>query len=621
MTVAALKKSFVRERLAPEIAGQLFDRKPAEQARDVDARTRFRLFGQDNWHVVLASLCINLLGLALPLAIYQVYDRILPNNASNTLTALIVGLTVVTLFDGLLRIARSVTIAWQGSRFEHAVGCEAVERLTAAAPEEIKSKPVGRRLEGFQAIDTLREFYGGAALMNFLEIPFVVIFLAMVFLIGGPLGFVPLGLFILCGAFAFLLGRKLKAQISKRHDIDMLRFNFILEVLNGLQNVKTQAQEALMSRRYERLQATASASGYNLVRTSAWSQACGAFFSYFVLFSTAATGSLMVLDGALSQGGLAACSLLAGRAVQPFLRSMAFWAQYQGIRVAKEELADLMNSEPEVKATAPKRLDLSGRIEFRDVCIAFKDREILRDANVIIEPGETILLEAPTGGGKSCVLNLCNGFLAPTSGSIRLDGVDLQEQDLANVRRQVAFLTEKSVLFHGTILDNLTLFDPQHNLDRAMELVVQLGLDRAVARLPNGFATEVGDDLSELLPSGIRQQIGIVRALSPRPKIILFDQANGGLDMESDKRLLATMRRLQSEATIIMATHRPSYFDLADRKIWIEGGRLFDTAAAPRAVLDKIRMGGAGLKVAPASARETRRGAPANPPAGGGGAA
>lgn len=599
MSVAALKKSYVRERLAPDIATIVASRGQADGKPEFSDVFTFKLFGQHNYHVVLASLGINLLGLALPLAIYQIYERILPNAAMDTLTALIVGLALITLVDGLLRVARSYAVAWQGSRFEHGVGCEAVDRLAASSPNDIGSRPVGRHLEGFQAIDALREFYGGAGLTNFLEIPFVVIFLAMVFLIGGALGFVPLGLFILCGVLAYLLGERLKAQIGRRHDVDMQRFNFILEVLNGLQQVKSQALEALMLRRYERLQDAASSAGYDLVRSAAWSQACGAFFGYFVLFATASTGALLVLDGGLSQGGLAACSLLAGRAVQPFLRSMAFWAQYQSIRVAKRQLSDLLASAPETPPAAGRQMTLSGRIAFRDVAVAFKDRDIVRGANLSIEPGETVLLEGATGSGKSCILNLCNGFLKPTAGSVLLDGVDLGEQDMSNVRRQVAFLTEKAVLFRGSVLDNLTLFDPHRHLDRAMELVVDLGLDRALSRLPHGFATEVGDDLTELLPLGVRQQIGIVRALARRPKIVLFDQANAGLDMDSDQRLLGLLRKLQGETTILLVTHRPSYIELADRKVWIEGGRLFDTAAAPPQVLETIRVRSAGLKIAP----------------------
>ncbi len=611
MTVAALKRSYVHDRLQPEIARVLASRRLDEPAPNFTQIKSLNLFGWWNPSIVLASLGINLLGLALPLSIFQIYERIVPNSATDTLIALVGGLVVIAVLDGLLRAARSYAIAWQGSRFEHAVGCRAIDCLARTSPSEYKARPVGRHLEALQAIDTLRDFYGGAGLINFLEIPFVLIFLAMIFLIGGSLGFVPVVLFLACGGLAVLLGNRLKSLVTQRNDVDMHRFNFILEVLNGLQHVKSQALEALMLRRYERLQAGAATVGDELVRAAALSQACGAFFSYFVLFSTAATGALMVLDGSLSQGGLAACSLLAGRAVQPFLRSMAFWAQYQTIRVAKQNLEHLLDYPAETSLPAAATEQLTGQLRFENVSVAYSDRVIFKAVNIRIDAGETILLRGATGGGKSTFLELCNGLTAPSCGVVRLDGVDLRNLDVASVRQKIAYLPEKTVLFRGTILDNLTLFDPARNMDRAMELVVELGLDRAVARLPGGFATEVGDDLSDLLPQGVRQQIGIVRALARQPRIILFDQPNAGLDMKADQRLLDLLKRLKGTATLVMVTHRPSYIALADREVRLQGGRLFDTAAAPAHIRQMIRAASPGLRLGSADGAQS---APARTP-------
>jgi len=554
-----------------------------------------------NPSILLSSLGINLMSLALPLVLLQVYQRIIPNAALDTFAYLLGGMAAAVVLDGLLRAARSYVIAWQGSRFEHLLGRAAVAHLTEAPMHVFNEDPVGRHLERLQAIDIVRDFYGGSGLVNLLEAPFVLLFLAMVFAISGPLGFVPFGLFILCGASAYWIGRRVRVQIERRNKVDIQRFNFILEVLNGLTHVKSQALESFMQRRYERLQGACAAENGALARLSAMSHSCGAFFSYFVLFATAAAGAYMVLDGDLSQGALAAASLLAGRATQPFIRSMAFWTEYQTVSVARRNLDAIFAYEPESAGYGARAHRVEGRIDLDKVTKAYDGgRPVLDEVSLAIEPGECVLIDGAIGSGKSTLLRLIAGLSRPTSGAIAFDGVGIEELQPARLRREVAYLPEHAVLFRGTILDNLTLFQPEKHLERAMELAAALRLDHAIAKLPEGFETEVGDDLADLLPLGIRQQIGIVRALAADPKIILFDQPNGGLDLEADQRLVELIAGMKGRATVVMVTPRGSYRRLADRVVVLGragGGALH--ATLPSAARDKIRIANPKLRIRP----------------------
>ncbi|MEQ9122267.1 MAG: ABC transporter transmembrane domain-containing protein, partial [Alphaproteobacteria bacterium] len=466
---------------------------PAAALPDLRSACRLRLLR--NPSILLSSLGVNLMSLALPLVLLQVYQRIIPNASLDTFAYLLGGMAAVVLLDGLLRAARSYVIAWQGSRFEHLLGRAAVQHLTEAPLHAFNDEPVGRHLERLQAIDIVRDFYGGSGLVNLLEAPFVLLFLAMIFAISGPLGFVPLGLFVICGGVAYLVGRKVRAQIERRNKVDIQRFNFILEVLNGLAHVKSQAFESFMQRRYERLQGACAVENGALARLSAMSHSCGAFFSYFVLFATAAAGAYMVLDGDLSQGALAAASLLAGRATQPFIRSMAFWTEYQTVSVARRNLAAIFAYQPESAAYGAREHRLDGRIDLDRVTKSYDDGAPVLDAlSLAIEPGEFVLIDGAIGSGKSTLLRLIAGLSRPTSGAIAFDGVGMEELQPALLRRQVAYLPEHAVLFRGTILDNLTLFQPEKHLERAMELAAALQLDHAIAKLPDGFETEVGDD-------------------------------------------------------------------------------------------------------------------------------
>lgn len=598
MTIAILKKSYVRRQLGPEISTRLAESSLAKPTAAPDDIGAFRTNLWRNPSILLSSLGINIISLALPLVMLQVYERIIPNAALDTFAYLLFGLALVILLDGLLRMARSYSIAWQGSRFEHAMGRQTVSRLTETSLHDFSQEPIGRHLEHLQALDILRDFYGGSGLVNLLEAPFVLLFLVMIFLISGPLGLVPLTLFVASGALAVIVGRKVKSQITKRNKLDVQRYNFILEVLNGLQHVKSQAFEGFMLRRYERLQSSSAIENSELARLSALSHSCGAFFSYFVLFATAAAGAYMVIDGTLGQGALAASSLLAGRATQPFIRSMSFWTEYQSVRVAKSNLDHILAYTPEAASTLAVGQKIGGRITLSGVSKVYDEKTVIQPLNVTIEPGEFALVDGAIGSGKSTVLRMIAGLSAPNTGEIRFDGVAISDIPPADVRRQVAYLPEHAVLFRGTILENLTLFQPEAHLDRAMELCTALKLDHAIAKLPDGFETEVGDDLADLLPLGVRQQIGIVRALARRPKVILFDQPNRGLDMEADQRLADLIASMKGVTTIVMVTPRASYRRMVDRVILL-GREATPTlhAKLPNAVRARIEQASPGLKI------------------------
>lgn len=597
MPIAVLKKAYARDALPKEVAAALAAAPHPAESVDGHARTARKPFFWRNSSILFSSIAINCLSLALPLAMLQVFERIIPNAALDTFAYLMLGLICVVVLDGCLRILRSYAVAWQGSRFEHAVSCEAVKRLTETSLEEFDRAPAGRHLERLQSIETLRDFYGGSALINLLEVPFLFIFIAMVALIGGELVFVPVALFLVAAGLAYLIGKRLKSRIGKRNQLDMQRFNFILEVLNAIQHVKSQALEGFMQRRYERLQAACAFENSQMARLAATAHGMGAFFSYFVLFATAASGAYMVVAGALSQGELAACSLLAGRATQPFLRSLAFWSEHQSVSVAKHDLALLLDHASENPAGDAGVVEASGAITFENVGIAFGDNTVLANVNFQVEPGEAVLIDGAMGGGKSTILKLACGITQPTSGAVKIGGVDLASMAPSDIRRQVAYLPEKAVMFRGTILDNLTLFDHEQNLDRAMEVVAKLGLDRMFAQMPDGLETEIGDDLAELMPLGVRQQIGIVRALAQNPKIVLFDQPNGGLDMDADQRLVELLQSMKGDVTLLMATPRGAYRRMADRVAIIGKDGAVRQAGLPTAVRERVRAASPGLRI------------------------
>jgi len=532
--------------------------------------------------IILASVGINVLSLVLPLALLQVYDRILPNQGVESLAVLGIALALCLALDTGLRIGRSALTGWAGARFEHDAHTAALERVFAARPDGGPREGAGAMLERFESIAQLREFYAGQALLLAVDFPFAAAFLALMALIAGQLALVPVALLAAFVVLAVVIGARLRAALAERRTVDDRRFNFVIEVLGGIHTVKGLGMEAQMVRRYERLMEACGVAGYGVNRLSALAQGLGTHMAQVTLVAVAALGSLMVLDGTLTVGGLAACTLLAGRAQQPLLRAMGVWTQFQAIRVARRRLDELLALEPEEPEALPALPPVRGRVTLQGVGFAHADgRKVLEGVDLDIRPGEAVAFAGDTGAGRSTLLGLIHGALAPSAGRVLIDGNDLAAFDRRSARAQIAYLPSRGVLFEGTIMDNLTMFRGGAARDEAMAIAGALGLHEAVARFPKGYDTKVGGTAFEALPSGLRQRIAIARALVGKPRIVLYDEADGQLDGRGDSLLRSLLESLKGRATLVIVSHRPSIAAVADRVYELRDGRLAPWPAAP----------------------------------------
>ncbi len=538
--------------------------------------------------VLLASMTINLLSLALPLVILQVYDRILPHQATDTLLLLIVGLCGVLLLEACLRLARSYVSGWDAARFEHLAACRAVDRLLASNIGRFERDAPGVHLDRLSATDMLRDYHAGQGKLLVVDLPFILLFLGLIWAIAGWLALVPLSLLLLLAGSALLVGTLLRSALEERAALDDRRYNFIIEVLSGIQTVKGLAMEALLQRRYERLQESGAASTYSCTYFSNLAQGVGAIFSNLTMVAVAAVGSILVIGGELSIGGLAACTLLSGRSVQPLLRALGIWTQFQNVAVAQERLDRLFAAAPEGAADAPKMPPLEGHIELQDLRFSYADEDapVIDGIDLTIAPGEVIGITGGTGSGKSTLLLLMLGALNPSRGRVSYDGMNVAEREPYSLRRQVAFLPQSAALFQGTILDNLTMFRGVDAVEDALAASQLLGLDRQIHRLPAGYETRVGDGAQDELPTGIKQGIVMARALAQRPRVILFDEANSALDGKSDANLKQALAGLKGGPSMVLVSHRPSLLALADRTYHLEHGRLRQRHAEAEAPAD-----------------------------------
>lgn len=552
--------------------------------------------------LALAALLYNILGLALPMAILQIMDRVVLNQSMETLTVLAIGAVFALVVEEILREVNGVVTGWLGARFEHKASVDALSRLMRVSLRSLQREEAGIHVERIAATGQVAEFYSGQALLVLFDIPFVLIYIAMIYTIGGWVALVPV---VLLGIFVYAIARFgtwLYHHVENRHLANDRRHNFLVEVLTGIHTVKTMAMEAQMERRHERLQAANAEMSETMSYGSAMAGAMGTLFSQIMIVGIVFAGALGVLAGQMTPGGLAACMLLAVRALQPLRRGLTIWSRYQSFVSAQARLREIAAMPVVDGQGKPPLPTVRDGMEFRNVTLERKGgAPVFQNLFLTIRKGECIAIQGESGSGKSSLLSMLNGMNRPDSGEILVDGRNLQDFCADSVQLEVGLLPQTGALIAGTILDNMTMFEERLR-ESALEVAAQLGLDRVVSGMKLGYETPLGEGSAETLPSGVRQIIAIVRVLARNPSVILFDEANNSLDMEGDQRLLEYVKRLKGDRTIILITHRPSWQKLADRTLRIADGKLVDGLASAAAFSTASLKAPAAIKERPVHA-------------------
>ena len=538
-----------------------------------------RLGGRWGWlrlDVIAASIGINLLALGLPIVVLQVYDRILPNEATQTLGILIAALVGVAILDGLLRVSRSVLLAWRGVKFEYQQSTRVLAHLLKVDMVSFESQPKGAYLDKIQALEQVREFYYGQSILMLVDLPFVFVFLWLIWLFAGQMVVIPLAVIGVFLVVSLLTGYYLRLALEARSQSDERRQNFLIESLLGIHTLKSMAMESQMQRRFERLQAQSADAVYVLARVNSITQGLGVTFSQAVMVSFLGIGALFAIDGAISVGALAAGTMLAGRVLQPALKAMGLWTHLQSVSLARGKFEELLALPTEAVEETGVEVELAGAVELVDVHFRHpeSDDELLRGVSVKIAPGEAVGITGNNGTGKSTLLDLIMGFVHPGAGRVLFDGKDIGELDRSSLRSQIGLVPQRGVLFGGSLLKNMTLFREGTAIDQAVKLSEKLGLEETITRLPEGLDTQVGGGSVDTMSAGFRQRIIMVRALIGDIRVVLFDDANAAFDGKNDQKLTDLLREYKGNQTLIVVSHRPSILKLCDRIFRLEDGHL-----------------------------------------------
>ena len=545
--------------------------------------------------VLLAAFFINVFALALPLFTMNVYDRVVPNYAVETLWMLAAGVIIVLIADISLRSMRGYFLDLASRRIDIKLSALIMERVLGIRLEH-RPQSVGSYAVNLRSFETVRDFITSASVTTIIDIPFALIFIAVIAWIAWPV-LIPLliGLTVVLG-FALSVQGKLKELAETTYRAGAMRNSTLIESLVGLETIKAMGAESRMQRRWEDTTAFLAHVGVQLrllsssaINVTQWSQQ---MVTMFVIV----TGVYLITAGELSMGGLIACTMLSGRIMAPFGQLAGLITQYHNAEIALKSLDEVMAKPVERPDGAQflSREMFNGEIEFKNVSFAYPGAEMesLSGVSFKIKPGEHVAILGRVGSGKSTLEKLAMGLYQPTDGAIMIDGIDLRQLDPTELRSRVGYVPQDVTLFYGSLWDNLTLSDPQV-ADAALVRAVEIAnLADYVNRHPQGFDMMVGER-GDSLSGGQRKSVALARGVINEPPILLMDEPTGSMDHSTETAVKKHLQEFVKGRTWLVVTHRNSLLEMVDRIIVIDNGRL--VADGPRdSVIQALQQGKIG---------------------------
>ncbi|MGZ8286326.1 MAG: type I secretion system permease/ATPase [Allosphingosinicella sp.] len=525
--------------------------------------------------VALAAVVINIFGLMTSLFTMIVYDRVVPNNATSSLVALSIGLAIVVVFDFILKMLRAYFVDVAGAGIDRDVGETLFERLLRLRLD-LKKGSTGSLTGLMRELEALRDFFTSATLTAVVDLPFIILTLFVIWVIGGWVVVVPalmVPLVILVGALTQPAMDRLSAKTMGE---GMAKQSVLVETIGGLETVKAAGAGPLLARRWDKAMENHSDSSLRqrLISSIGITTATSAGTISYAGVVIVGVGMIATQD--LTMGGLIACSILAGRAVAPLAQISQLLSRMTSTRTAYRQLNEMMNLPPEgPEGEGLKLAGVKGRIEFRNVSFKYPGaaEKTLEDLNFVIQPGEHVALLGRVGSGKSTIARLILGLYPPEEGLVMIDGTDIRQLDPLEMRRYIGAALQESVLLTDSVRENIGLgrgHVDDEELLRASELS---GTHSFMGTIANGYDLRLADR-GEGLSGGQRQSIALARALAGRPPVLVFDEPTSAMDAQTETALIHRLREEMKDRTLVLITHRPPLLALVSRIMLIERGRV-----------------------------------------------
>lgn len=532
--------------------------------------------------VIVASFFINIFAIASSLFIMNVYDRVIPNNALETLTVLAIGVLTVFAFDFLMKMLRGYFIDVASKKTDVVLSANIFEQMLGIKMEE-RPESVGSFANNMQQFDVFREFFTSTTIAALIDLPFVILFITIIYVLGGYVAIVPAVAVPLVILGGLVIQRPLNKYVKESYRYAGQKHAMLIESLAAVETIKGLSAESPLQRKWEHVIGMAAKVGMKVRGLSLTAISFSVFIQQSATVFVVILGVFKISEGEMTMGALIACTILTGRALAPLSQIAGLLTRYHQSMAALQSLDNVMKMPTDrLRGKTPlHRPVLTGDIELRDVTFKYPKQQVpaLTNANLHIKPGEKVGIIGRIGSGKTTIEKLLLGLYQCTEGSILMDGTEIGQLDPAALRRNIGYVPQDVILFYGTVKENITFGAPFAD-DMSILRAAQIsGVTEFVSRHPQGFDMPVGER-GEKLSGGQRQAIAVARALILDPPILMFDEPTNMMDNRTEELFKKHLSEVLKNKTLVLVTHKGSLLSLVDRLVLIDNGRII--ADGPR---------------------------------------
>jgi ATP-binding cassette subfamily C protein LapB len=542
--------------------------------------------------VFLMATMINLFVIVIPLFTMNVYDRVLPNNGIETLWVLAIGAMLVLVFDFILKLMRSHYLGIAGKRADIIMSSKIFDHLLNIRLDQ-KPASTGMFLSRLQSFESVRDFFTTATITALVDIPFIVIFIFLIFYIGGMIGWVSILTLVVSILFSLIMQRPIRKIMEKSAKEEQLKMTTLNETAASLEIIKTTHAQNRMKQHWE--QALNQTSYFN-EKMQHLSQTVSYFTSFIAQFSSIAiiiVGVYLTTDNEMTMGAIIAAMMLNSRVISPVSQIVGMILRYDRAMVSLKNIDELMAMNVERDDTVYLgRPNLSGDIVFKDITFAYKDQnnDALKNINLTIKEGERVAIIGKIGSGKSTLSKLLLNLYVPQKGSILVDNTDVRQIDPVDLRHSIGYVHQEPYLFLGSIRDNITIGEKYATDEEIIEAAEIAGVHEFLGKHEAGYDLMVGER-GEGLSGGERQSVTLARTLISKPNILILDEPTNAMDMQTEDKFIRNLQNVVQGRTLIVMTHKMSLLALVDRLIVLHEGEV--VADGPKNdVLKSLKNGG-----------------------------
>lgn len=535
------------------------------------------------WALLLvfgASLLAQMMGLAIPLLLQQIIDKVLNQGNVSTLNVLGATMVILALFQGLLTGLRQFIFVDTTDRMDLTLGSAVIDRLLNLPLRYFERRPVGELSQRLGELNTIRGFLTGTALISVMNLLFAALYLIVMFIYSPLLTAIALSTFPVYMILVLVVAPIYKKLIRKKAVASAQTQSHLIEVLTGIQTVKAQNMQLTARWKWQERYRQVVNQGFRAITVGVATSQIGSFLTQLSGLMVIWIGMLEILNGNLTLGQLIAFRIIAGNVTGPLLQLSTLWQGFQGVQLSMERLSDIINQNAEQSEEESKQIALPpilGDIEYSNVSFRFASDGPyqVNDVNLKIDAGSFIGIAGQSGSGKSTLMKLLPRLYNINKGSIKIDGYDISKVELGSLRRQIGIVPQDSLLFEGTIADNIALNDPTIDDNDIISAASIACAHEFIMELPLGYATPLAERGSNL-SGGQRQRIAIARTILTNPKLLIMDEATSALDYETERLVCLNLQEWAEDRTVLFITHRLSTIRNSDKIILMKMGKIVE---------------------------------------------